>query len=91
MKEKPNTPLHEILITVTSLAVHSLDSAIQKKFVNLALVIRNRRKRSLNLGNEIQPCYILGEIDEIIGDWWTCKYLPSSFDLLPNLDANTTL
>lgn len=74
MKDKPN-PLYDIIETLVALGVHSLDSVIQNKLVKLASAIRTIRKNSLKLGNKIPPCYYLSEIDEIIGDWWSCKYL----------------
>lgn len=75
MKEEPNDPLYDIVETLVALGVHSLNTAIQKNIVKLASAIRTIRKHSLSPGNKIPPCYYLGEIDEIIGDWWSCKYL----------------
>ena len=72
-------PLYHSVKTATTLAVYSLDSAIQKRVVQLASEIRVIRKRLLNLGNEISPSEILGEMEEIIAEWWGCTYLPSSF------------
>ena len=82
-------PLCDCLSIAMTLAVYSLDSTIQKKFIQLASAIRTLRKRSLNLGNEIPSHFVLGEIDGMIGDWWSCE--SSIFDLPPNPDANTTL
>lgn len=62
----------------------SLHTAIEMKIVKLASAI-------LNPGDKIAPCYSLGEIDEIIGDWWSCKYLRPSFDLHFDTNADTTL
>ena len=91
MKEKPNDELYDIVETLVDLGVHSFDTAIQNKVVELASAIRTIRKYSLNRGNEISLCDDLGEIDQIIGDWWSCKYLRSSFDLLMDTNSNTTL
>lgn len=79
MREDVPSPLYHSVITATALAVNSLDSAIQKKVVQLASEIRDFRKRSLNLGNEIPPGEILGEMEGIIAQWWGCTYLTSSF------------
>ena len=85
-------PLYRCLSIAMTLATSSLDSTIQKKFIQLASAIRTLRKRSLNLGNETPSHLVLEEIDEMIGDWWSCEYqLPSIFDLPPDPDANTTL
>lgn len=43
---------------------------------------------SWSAGHKAGP---LGEIDEMIGVWWSCKYLPPSFDLHFDTNANTTL
>lgn len=83
MKDEFHSPLYHHSTAIISLAVYSLDSAIQRKFVRLASAIRTIRKRSLNLDNKTLPSNILDEMDEIIGDWWECEYLPSFFDLLP--------
>lgn len=68
MREDVPSPLYPSVITATTLAVYSLDSAIQKKVVQLASEIRVIRKRSRNLGNEIPPSEILGEMEEIIAE-----------------------
>lgn len=64
MKDEFHSPLYDHSSAIIFLAVYSLDSAIQKKFVKLASAIRTIRKRSLNLGNEISPSNILTEMDE---------------------------
>lgn len=75
-----------------TLAISSADSTIQKKFIQLLSAIRTLRKRSMNLGVETPSRFVLGEVDEMIGDWWDCgHYLPSIFDLLSDLDANITI
>lgn len=75
-----------------TLAISSVDSTIQKKFIQLLSAICTLRKRSMNLGTETPSRFVLGDIDEMIGDWWNCgHYLPSIFDLLSDLDANITL
>ena len=75
-----------------TLAISLVDSTIQKKFIQLLSVIRTLQKRSLNLGNETPSRFVLGDIDEMIGDWWSCEYqLPSIFYLPSDPDANTTL
>ena len=74
MKDKPNGPLYKMAATLVALGVHSVDSAIQKKLVKLASAIQTIQKNSLNPRNKIPACYFFSEIDEIIGDWWSCKY-----------------
>ena len=84
-------PLYDCFGKAMTLAISSLDSTIQKKFIQLASAIRTLQKRSLNLGNKTLSHLDLEEIDEIIGDWWSCEYqLPSIFDLPLYPDANTT-
>lgn len=87
-----SSPLYRCLGMAMTLAISSLDSSIQKKFIQLASAIRTLRKRSLNLGNETPSHLVLGEIDEMIGDWWNCEYqLPSIFYLPSDPDADIIL
>lgn len=63
------SPLYHIMIIATTLAVCSLDSAIQLSIVQLASEIRTLRKRSINLGDKIPLSEVLGEMEEVIADW----------------------
>ena len=79
-----SSPLYRCLAIAMTLAISLVDSTIQKKFIQLLSVIRTLQKRSLNLGNETPSPFILEDIDEMIGDWWSCEYqLPSIFICLP--------
>lgn len=64
--------LYPIMIIASILAVCSLDSAIQQITVQLASDILSLRKRSLNLEDKIPLSEVLGEMEEVIGDWWAC-------------------
>lgn len=87
-----SSPLYSCLAIAMTLAISSVDSTIQKKFIQLLSAIRTIRKRSLNLGNETPSRFVLEDIDEMIGDWWSCEYhLPSILHLLFDPDANFTL
>ena len=77
MTEEFHSPLYHNVIIITTLAVCSFDSAIQNIIVQLASEIRTLRKRSLKLGNKIPLSEVLGEMEEVIAEWWPCKYLPS--------------
>lgn len=83
LKEELPNLLYYHSSAIICLAVYSLNSATQKKFVKLESAIRTIRKRSLNRGNETLPWNILTEMNEIIGDWWECEYLHSSLIFLP--------
>lgn len=86
-----SSPLYRCLAIAMTLAIYSVDSTIQKKFIQLLSAIRTLRKRSMNLGIETPSRFVLEDIDEMIGDWWNCEHrLPSIFDLLSDLDANIT-
>lgn len=76
--------------TVVSLGVHPSIKPY-KRNRQPASEIRTIRKYSLHPEDKIAPCYFLGEIDEIIGDWWGCKYLCPTFELHFDTNANTTL
>ena len=91
MTEEFHSPLYHKVIIITTLAVCSFDSAIQKIMVQLASEIRTLRKRSLKLGNKIPLSEVLVEMGEIIREWWPCKYLPSSSDLPSDANANTII
>ena len=73
------------MIIIKTLAVCSFDSAIQKIIVQLASEIRTLRKRLLKLRNKIPLSEVLGEMEEVIAEWWPCKYLPS------NANVNTIM
>lgn len=58
---------------IISLAIGSLDSAIQEKLINLVLEIRDIQKRLLNPRKKITYYTKLFRM-EVIGDWWECEY-----------------
>lgn len=92
MKLIISSPLYRCLTIAMTLAISSVDSTIQKKFIQLLSAMRTIRKRSLNLGIETPSRFVLEDIDEMIGDWWSCEYhLPSILYLLFDPDANFTL
>lgn len=70
-----SSPLYDFLAIAMTLAISSVNSTIQKKFINLLSAVRTIRKRLLNLGNETPSRFVLEDIDEMIGDWWSCEYL----------------
>lgn len=84
IKNQTKLPLHDISDAILCLAVFSLDSAIQIKCVELALAIRDLPKSLLNPRNKTLPGNILGEMTQVLGEWWECEYLVPSFDLPSN-------
>lgn len=76
---KNTRDLYEISQTILSLALHSLDSAVQEKLVELTSELRILRICSMGLKKGIRLPGVLGEMEEIIGDTWACGYLISSF------------
>lgn len=72
LTEEFYSPLYHVMIIASTLAVCSLDSAVQQIIVQLASEIRTLRKRSLNLEDEVPLNEVLGEMEEVIADWWAC-------------------
>lgn len=73
--------------TIISLAVSSLDSAIQEKLVNLVSEIRNIQKHSLDPKKKITYRTKIFRM-EVIGEVWECKYFYLFLICLLILNAN---
>lgn len=87
-----SSPLYRFWAIAMTLAISSVDSTIQRKFIHLLSAVRTIRKRSLNLGNETPSRFVLEDIDEMIGDWWSWEYhIRSILHLLLDPYANFTV
>lgn len=86
IKKQVKLPLYEISQIIVFLAVNSFDSTIQNKCVELASALRDLRKSLLKWRNKTPLHTIFGEMTQVIGDLWDCKYLISLI-YLPILDT----
>ena len=68
MQAEFNSPLYHNVTAATSLAAYSLDSAIEKEFVELEQYVIFESNHWI-WEMKLEPFEVLGGIDQIIGNW----------------------